>query len=41
MYENSQSKVFKNVKYLGEIDQSDNRPNNLLGKNVCKTLESC
>ena len=37
IYENSQLKVFKNIKFLGEI--SDNWPNDLLGTNVYKTLE--
>ena len=39
IYENSESKVFNNVKLLGEI--SYNWPNDLLGANVYKTLESC
>ena len=39
IYENSKLKVFKNVKFLGEI--SNIWPNVLLGANVCKTLESC
>ena len=39
IYENSESNVFKNRKFLGEI--SNNWPNNLLGTNVYKTLESC
>ena len=39
MYENSESKVFKNVKHLGEI--SSNWPNDLFGANVYKTLEFC
>ena len=38
MYENSDSKVFKNIKFLGEI--SSNWPNDLLKTNVYKTLES-
>ena len=38
MYENTELKVFKNIKLLGEI--ISNLPNNLLGINVCKTLES-
>ena len=37
MYESSESKVFKNIKFLGEI--SNNWPNNLLGTNAYKTLE--
>ena len=39
IYENYESKVFKNTKFLGEI--SNNWPNNLLGTNVFKTLEFC
>ena len=39
MYENSWSKVFKNIKFLGRI--CNNWPNDLLGTNVYKTLESC
>ena len=39
IYENSELKVFKNIKYFGEI--SSNLPNGLLGTNVYKTLESC
>ena len=39
IYENSESKVFKNIKSLGEI--TDNWPNDLLQINVNKTLESC
>ena len=31
--------VFENIKFLGEI--SSKWPNNLLGINVYKTLESC
>ena len=38
MYENADSKVFKNIKFLGEI--SSNWPNDLLKTNVYKTLES-
>ena len=38
-YKNSKSKVFKNMKCLGEI--SNNWPNDLLGLNVFKTLEFC
>ena len=37
MYENSELKVFKNIKFLGEI--SNNWPNDLLGTNVYKALE--
>ena len=39
IYENSELKVFKNIKFFGEI--SSNRPNYLLETNVSKTLESC
>ena len=39
VYENSDSKVFKNMKFSDEI--SINWPNNLLGLNVYKTLEFC
>ena len=39
IYGNSESKVFKNIKFLGET--SNNWPNDLLGTNVYKTLESC
>ena len=38
MYENSELKVFKNIKFLGEIFK--NWPNDLLGTNVYKTLET-
>ena len=34
---NSESNVFKNIKFLGEI--SNNWPNDLLGPSVYKTLE--
>ena len=37
MYENSELKVFKIVKYLGKI--FNDRTNDLLGTNVCKTLK--
>ena len=37
LYENSESKVFKNIKSLGEI--WNNWQNNLLETNVYKTLE--
>ena len=37
--EDSEPKGFKNIKFFGEI--SNNLPNNLLGINVYKTLESC
>ena len=36
---NSESKVFKNTKFWGEI--SNNQPNDSLGTNVYKTFESC
>ena len=36
--ENSELKVFKNIIFFGEI--SNNWPNNLLGTNVYKILES-
>ena len=39
IYENSESKVFENIKFMGEI--SNNCPNDLLGTNVYKTLEFC
>ena len=39
IYENSEINVFKNIVFLGET--SGNWPNDLLGINVCKTLESC
>ena len=39
IYENSELNVLKNITYLGEI--SSNWPNDLLGINVYKTLESC
>ena len=39
VYENSEWKVFKDIKYLGEI--SSNWPNGLWGTNVYKTLKSC
>ena len=37
--ENSELKVFKEIKFLVEI--SNNWPNDLLGTNVHKTRESC
>ena len=37
--ENSESSAFKNIKFLDEIP--NNWPNDLLGINVCKTLEFC
>ena len=39
VYENSESKVFENIKFMGEI--SNNCPNDLLGTNVYETLEFC
>ena len=39
IYENSELKVFKNIKCFGEI--SSNWPNYLLGTNLYKTLEYC
>ena len=39
IYENSESKVFKNIKFLGEI--ANNWQNDLLGINVYKPLEFC
>ena len=39
LYENSELKVLKNIKLLGQI--SNNLPNDLLATNVYKTLESC
>ena len=39
MYQKSESKASKNIKFLGEI--SNNWPYALFGKNVYKTLESC
>ena len=37
IYENSKSKTFKSIKFLGEI--SNNWPKDLLGTNVYKTLQ--
>ena len=37
IYKNSESKVFKNIKFLVEI--LNNWPNDLLGKNAYKTLQ--
>ena len=37
IYKNSESNVFKNIKFSGEI--SNNWPNDLLGTNVYKTLQ--
>ena len=39
IYETSESKVFKSIKFLGEI--SNNWTNDLLRINVYKTLECC
>ena len=39
IYENSESKVFKNITFLGEI--SNNWSNDLLVTDVYKTLEFC
>ena len=39
IYENSESKDFKNIKCSGEI--SNNWPKDLLGANVYKTLDLC
>ena len=39
MYENSELNVFLKIHFLGEI--SSNWPNDLLGINVYKILESC
>ena len=39
IYEISEIKVSKNIKFLGEI--SNNWPSDLLGTNLYKTLESC
>ena len=39
IYENSEFKIFKNIKLLGEI--SNSRPNDLLGTYVYKTLKFC
>ena len=39
VYENSELKVFKNIKFFGEV--FSNWPNDLLGTKVYKTLESC
>ena len=38
-YENSESNVLGNIKFMGKI--SNNCPNDLLGTNVYKTLEFC
>ena len=39
IYENSESKVSKTIKFLGEI--SNNWPNDLLRTNTYKILKSC
>ena len=39
IYENSELKVLKNIKFFGEIFNS--WPNDLLGTNLFKTLKSC
>ena len=39
IYKNSESNVFKNIKFSGEM--FSNWPNYLLGINVYKALESC
>ena len=39
IYENSELKVFENIKFLGEI--SNNWPNDLSEKNTFNTNESC
>ena len=39
IYENFESKVCKNIRFLGEICK--NWPNDLLGINIYKTLEFC
>ena len=39
IYENSESKGFRNNKFLGKI--TNNLPNYLLGTNMYKTFESC
>ena len=38
IYENSELKIFKNIKLLGEM--SSNWPNDLLETNVYKTLDN-
>ena len=38
IYENSESNIFKNINFLGEI--LNNWPNGLLGANVYKTLNN-
>ena len=39
IHDNSELKVFKNIKFLSEI--SNNWPNDLFRMKVYKTLESC
>ena len=39
IYENSKLNVFKNTKFLGAV--SSNWPDDLLGTNIYKTLQSC
>ena len=39
IYENFELNVFQNVRFFDEI--SSNWPNDLLGTNIYKTLESC
>ena len=39
LYEDYESEIFKNIKFLGEI--SNNWPKDLLGTNVYKTLDFC
>ena len=39
IYKNSESKVFKNIKFLGEM--SNNWPSDLSATNVYKALEFC
>ena len=39
MCENSESKAFKNITFFVEV--SNNWPNDVLGTNAYKTLESC
>ena len=39
IYWNSELKVLKNIEVFNEIP--NNWPNDLLGRNVCETLESC
>ena len=39
IHESFESEFYKSMKFLGEI--SNNWPNDLLGKNVYKILESC